>query len=92
MSLGIQPAEGHVALQLLEQEERKTASGLILAVEQNPIVSAVVVSVHPKEEWLKEGDVVYLRKAQMHDFALEFGQVKIALQSAIVAKVVNTEE
>ena len=85
MSKSIEPSEGHVALMVADENEKVTESGLIITSEKNPIVIAQVVSVNPKEEWLKEGDLVFLRKMSAQDFSFEFAGVKLAPQSAIVA-------
>lgn len=92
MSLKIEPAEGHVALELLDEGQKKSEGGIILTTGENPIVTARIVAVNPKEEWLEEGDIVYLRKVNAQSFSLEFGAVKLALQSAISAKVVNIND
>jgi co-chaperonin GroES (HSP10) len=83
----IEPNEGNVVLTILDEGEKKTEAGIILAEGRNPFVTARVISVNPKDKWLKPGDIVFLRKAFAQDLSLDMGDIKIALISAISAKV-----
>lgn len=91
-NLTIEPSEGNVALVLMEDGEKQTASGLFVSEGINPIVTAKIMAVNPKEEWLKKGDIVFIRKANAQEFSMEFGEVKLALSSAVCAKIVQNEE
>lgn len=87
----IEPAEGHVALIINDDEQRTSEGGIILAREENPIITAIVAAVNHKEEWLEVGDIVYIRKVNAQSFSMDFGDIKLALTSAISAKQVRVE-